>query len=557
MKKTLLSLFAVALLLAAPARSRAEDAAGLKPVVVVSLASYDDLHSDLDFIGQLSEQPDLAKSLDGIIAVLTQFQGLAGLDKTKPIGVTVATDGQGFPVLGMIPTKDLKKLFGAFTQYIGQPEDVGGGVFELQAGNIPVFIKEKGGWAFVSQSKDGLDNLPADPMKILGELSKAYDLGVRIHLQNVPKVFRDMALDKFREGLETGLQQKNDELSDDQRKMLQTQMEAMAKNIADIDALTVGWAIDSKSKSTYFDVSVTATPDSKLAEKITAKPSGKSKFAGFLYDEAIASVHAFGAIAADDVASMNSMLASLRKQMEKGIDDDDSLDDEAEKAAVKELANALVDAASATVKGGVIEGGLVVDGEGPFTIALGARVEGADKLEAALKKAIKLAMKKKKNLEDAEIEFDAEEHKGVRFHTLSMPFPENDDDEKGTEQAKKILGEDLEFTFGFGKSSIYFAIGEDGIDTIKDVIDDSASADEPEFPGELNIALLPILTFASKEQPENPILKALVKSLKESGKDRLRITSRLIPNGSLSRFEAEEGVLKMLGVGAKMGRGGF
>ena len=100
MKKTLLSALAVALLLASTAPARAQDAP--KPFAIVALAGYDELRNDVDFIGQLSDNPDLVKSLDGIVALFTQFQGLAGLDKSKPLGVSIATDGQSFQALGFV-----------------------------------------------------------------------------------------------------------------------------------------------------------------------------------------------------------------------------------------------------------------------------------------------------------------------------------------------------------------------------------------------------------------------------------------------------------------------
>ena len=82
----------------------------MKPILVVSLAGYQRIMDDLAFVGKLSDSPDLAKNLEGMITFFTQGQGLAGLDKTKPWGLAASTDGLSFQLLGFIPVTDLKKL---------------------------------------------------------------------------------------------------------------------------------------------------------------------------------------------------------------------------------------------------------------------------------------------------------------------------------------------------------------------------------------------------------------------------------------------------------------
>src|SRR5262249_25498116 len=131
---------------------------------------------------------------------------------------------------------------------------------------------------------------------------------------------------------------------------------------------------------------------------------------------------------------------------------------------VTKLFDVLVD----TVKGGSVSGGAVLTGEGPLTLAAGATVVGADRLEKILKEVIDYA-KTKPEFPQAQvkIEYDADSHKGVRFHTITMPVPDKGDAEK----VKEFLGDEIVLTFGFSKESAFIALGEDGIDTLSDVID--------------------------------------------------------------------------------------
>ena len=69
MKNLLLSMLAVALVFGSALRATAKDDApvqdtGMKPVAVVTIASYERLMTDVAFIGSLAGSPDLDKNLE-------------------------------------------------------------------------------------------------------------------------------------------------------------------------------------------------------------------------------------------------------------------------------------------------------------------------------------------------------------------------------------------------------------------------------------------------------------------------------------------------------------
>ena len=124
-KKILLSLLAVTLFAASSARCLAKEDnatdAGNKPVAVLSIAGYDRLMSDIDFIGGLADNPDLGKNLEGMIKLFTQGQGLAGLDRKRPLGLTVTTDGTADLV------SSTRQVLGELTWSFGQAAPGGEG----------------------------------------------------------------------------------------------------------------------------------------------------------------------------------------------------------------------------------------------------------------------------------------------------------------------------------------------------------------------------------------------------------------------------------------------
>ncbi|MEX0978743.1 MAG: hypothetical protein WDZ48_07835, partial [Pirellulales bacterium] len=199
MKKILLPMLVVALLALPTFRCAAQEQnGGSKPVAVLTIASYERLMTDVAFIGNLTGNPDLDKNLEGMIQLFTQGQGLAGLDKKRPLGVTLTTDGLSFSPLIILPVTDLKQLLAALEGLIGPAEEGAGGIFELDVFNQKVFVTEKNTWAYVATASEALANLPNDGGTLLAGLDKSYDIAGRLHVQNVPEVFRTMLIDQLR-----------------------------------------------------------------------------------------------------------------------------------------------------------------------------------------------------------------------------------------------------------------------------------------------------------------------------------------------------------------------
>ena len=80
----------------------------------------------------------------------------------------------------------------------------------VQASNLKIFVKDQGGWAFISDSSDTLSDLPKDPTKWLEGLDKKFEIGVQLHVGNVPEMFRTMAIDQMKEGIQSSLKQQLD-----------------------------------------------------------------------------------------------------------------------------------------------------------------------------------------------------------------------------------------------------------------------------------------------------------------------------------------------------------
>jgi hypothetical protein len=443
-----------------------------------------------------------------------------------------------------LPVTDLKRLLKIHEGNIGKAEDAGDGILRIDAPNgTPVFVKESGGWAFAAQDKNLLASTPADPTALLGGLDKQYTVAAKVLVRNIPAEMRAMVIGEMNKGFEAQLSELEADSPED-RALIEgigrRQMATIRQFIEETDEITVGWAIDSMAKSTFIDISMTATAGTNLARQFADAGAVKSAFSGFLMTDAAAALHFAGNMSQDDVDQLTGMIEAMTKKAMQAIDEDADLDDDAQRTAAKEILSSLFGVMRKTVESGKLDGGAtLLLGEKKLTFVAGGHVANAGDLDGVFRRAVELA---KDEPDFPGVKFDADKHGDVTFHTIKAPIPEG-------EQAREFFGEHVEVTIGIGRASAYVAVGNDGIATLKKVIDSSAAGAGQDLPpSQLYVALAPIMKFAASVDRENPVTAMLAASVdKIRGNDRVSITSSLIERGVRSRIQVDEGVLKLLG----------
>jgi hypothetical protein len=550
-KRILLPMLAVALLALPAMRSAAQEQNGAsKPVAVLTIASYERLMTDIAFIGNLTGNPDLDKNLEGMIQLFTQGQGLAGLDKKRPLGVTLTTDGLSFQPLIVLPVTDLKQLLGALEGLIGPAEEGAGGIFELDVFNQKVFVTEKNTWAYIGTASEALSNLPNDGGTLLAGLEKSYDIAGRLHVQNVPEVFRTMLIDQLRAGVEAGLSrqaEESDEAYETRKKAVEAQIDSLTQMINDIEELTLGLAINHEAKTAHIDLSFGAVPGTDTAKQLSrAKPS-TSNFAGFLAPDAAASLNLTTELEKSDAEQFVAGLDAIRGTAIQYIQDEANLQDEASRKLAEEMVSEVFDAIKVTFESGKIDAAATLNlGEKSLALVVGAHVAEPKSVEDALHKLAKLG-EKEPNV--PKITFDAAKHGDITFHSASIPVPPD-------RQIAKVLGEKLDVSVGIGPKVVYLALGTDSLDMAKGLIDSSKSQASKQLPPfQMNVSLGPVLKFIAAldedADDESMVAKLAADLAKNPGKDHVRLEYMPKPNGATIRLSAEEGVLMLLGTALK------
>lgn len=519
----------------------------IKPVAIVAGEGYDELMSDIGLVGRLTDNPTLDQQIDGMIKFFTQGKGVTGLDTKRAWGLVVNTDGVEFKPVVFLPVTNLKQLLASLGPLIGEAK-LNGEVYEIRKNNQSLFLKQDGQWAFAAQSADALIDVPKDPGSLIDSLAKTYDLAVMVKVQNIPEVYRELAVGQLKIGIESGVSRKEDESQqafDSRKKMVQDQVDEMVDAINQTDTLLVGWKLDSKSVSTFLDVKVTATAGSDLAKQIGQQATLKSSFTGFLLPDAAVTATGSRLIPANKQETVSNQLDVLKANLKNEIDDSDDIQDD-DKALAKQISGEMFDVMRKTVASGKLDGGLTVTLDDKLSAVVGFYVADPAAFEASYKKLMTALEKKGVGIQLPK--WDAAKIAGVRFSTVELPLGGNQD-------AADILGDSPVLGVGIGPQAVYVSIGQsgkgkDGLDLARKVLAKAPTA-EPAVPFQADADLGQILGFAAEQTDSKQLDKLADFAKKSDGKDHIRL--REIPEGAsvTYRLELDEAVLEVIGKASK------
>ena len=398
-----------------------------------------------------------------------------------------------------------------------------------------MFVREQAGWAFLGQSQQSLQAVPNAPTAQLEGLEKQYDIAVRARISNIPPAYKQMAKMLIEQGMKAQMNQQmaqNDVPQDLQQKLAENQAKQFDALLNEIDQLTIGWSTDSQAKSTRLDLSFSAVPGTNTAQQLASMNGTKSSLAGFLQPDAALTMNLAAQIPAADIEESVTMLESFRQTAKQELAKDVDLPDQKSRDAAAQLLDGVFEVIRQTIQSGKMDfaGSVNLAPKSLTAMAAGHVADGA-KVEGLLQQLVELA---KDDPQVPKIQFNADQHAGVRFHTLSVDVPD--------EEGRKVLGDRLDLVVGIGPTTVYGAAGPSGLQQLKAAIDRSASAKETSvLPFQLKAAVGSILQFASSVD-ENPSVAAIAGAVAQSGgNDHVSITATPTSEGVTYRLELQEG----------------
>jgi len=524
-------------------------AAVTKPIAALAVASYNDLVSDVNFVGSLVERPQLGAGLEGLLAMVTQGKGMDGIDKTRTWGMVVQINGaENFTGYAFVPVTDFKKVLGLLELYTTVGSE--GDVYKVTSkdGKIAGYVKQQGAWAFFAEKPEMLAQCDANPVALLGKLKNEYIVAGRIFLANIPEGLRGKFMSQFKQSLQEGAAQRAGESSEEyaNRKKAIDQLEAYATRVCgELDQVLFGWGLDRTAEKTFVDVSVTAKPGTETAEEMGLAAKATTQFAGFRVPGAAVTAVWAGLIpAVKQQMAMGTIEAGRSKvlaEVEKSVP-------ESNRAAAKELVNDGAGLLQKIVKSGHVDGvaAVLVDPKVATALLAGYVADGA-LLDKMLHTIAKMIFAEHPELEQF-VTLDAEKSGSINIHRISIPIPAGSED---AEKAIKLIGDKLDIVIGVGKENAYLAAGRDALATLQKAIENSGQVGAKAVsPLEVWVAIKPLASLVAAvgkphEQPPATMIESELQ--KTPGKDHVIFSVRPVLNGVQVHLEIEQGLIRLLG----------
>jgi hypothetical protein len=498
------------------------------PAVIVSIKNINSQLEDIKFLGEK------AGFGDQIAMVPMMARGfLGGVDLKKPAGVAVWFEGQQPVAVGMVPVTDIDALLDQLSGF-GVNVDEEGDFYYLETQAQDMVIKVSNGYAYLSDSEESLENVPADPSQILGGVSKDYILGAKLFVQKIPAELREMAIEQMQQGFEQAMEEMDEEaLADLQAEANEMQVKQLIELIESSDALELGLGVQKSSDKLVFDMTFTGLPGSKMAKTSEVMKGKASKFTKFLVDSAAMNMNGFGVMLEDDQKSTKALLANLKETAMSELEADDNMSSD-ELAVVQGLLGDVFDILNSTIDGGFVDfgGTLMMDEEGINFVA-GTSLANATKFDEMIAKISGMA----KTQNEVAIEVSDASVGGVSLKQMVVTLPEGVDQE-----AIDMFGEKITLMMGRDGSAAYVAVGTNPTETFEAVMKNSGTSGDAS--AQYNFRVLPILKFASRNPEAKEVLGTLLEGFKSTN-DRVTLHQKMIPNGISMQGAADADLVKL------------
>lgn len=518
-----------------PGLVRAQDSSANQPAVVVALKDVTSELADVKFLVTEAGFADQAN----LVPMMAQGY-LAGIDKTKPLGVSVWFEGQEARAVGMIPVTDIDAVLDQIAAF-GTAVDEEGDFYFLQTPGAEIVVTVKDGYAFLSDSKDHLAELPGTPAELLSGVAKEQILAAKLFVQRIPVELRDMAVEQMRDGFESAMKEMdNGDLEDLQREANAMQMQQLIDLVQNSDQLEMGFGVEQSSKKLVFDMSFTGLEDSKIAKQSAAMEGKSSKFGKFLVDSAAFNSNGFGVLLEEDKQNMKTLLENVKKTAMQELETEGDMSDE-EREVVVDLVDDVFDLLNSSIEDGFLDvGATLMTGEGSMNLAVGGNLADTAKYDSLVEKLTTLATQQ----QEVAIEAGKATVSGIEFDKMTVTLPEDVEDE-----VRQMFGDQIVLLMGRTESEAYFAAGTSPEETFETIMGNSNT--NSEYPVVYNVRILPILEFASTNPEAAAMIDQLLSNF-DSENDRISIYSKIIENGQQVRGEIDTDLLKLIGTAVQM-----
>ncbi len=526
------------------AAAETEPAAPPAPVIVVNVASVERLTTDLAYLFETIERPDITEYLVGMLAYAGD---LKGVDRSRPFGVMLFIDGlspRPTPV-GFIPVTDMAEFIEtlSLTQATITESTEAPNRYVIAGEGPEMYLQLQKDYAYLSPDQEFIGREFPSPQSYNATLTSRYDLSIAVRIQNISSTVRNVFVTFLRAGTQAELQQRDGEPDAEyqiRRANGVSTLEFLEQLLLEGDQILIGIDASAERKTGVLEFNLDAVPGSEFANLLTNMSGTPTSFAPLLNDGAPLSVSGAWKMnerdqtAARDMAA-GAQLAIAREEPELG----------AEGGPIDRLFDSLL----ATIDEGQVDffAQFATPAPQKFAFIGGARVVGGQTLGTAIYDLLSTLQEN----EDIEtMELNLENHQGVTIHRIQG--------RNVSPEEMRIYGGRPAFYIGTSSRYVWFAVGgEDALTTLRNAIDRMATA-TPEERNQTGLApfqlVFHVSPWLSLPQPEDPgefrqQFRALTDQAFETDNDTLRIEARPTETGARFRIQVDEGFLKIMALG--------
>ncbi|NLE36713.1 MAG: hypothetical protein GX621_01665 [Pirellulaceae bacterium] len=545
----LLAIFALPASVVSAVAAQEPESAG--PIAVVSLAAYDQWHENVAMIGELSGSPDLAQGLEAMLKIATANRGAAGLDKTRPWMAALIPVGPMFTAYACLPVDDLDALIDVVRPLTADiSTDRGTHKITLSSGQT-IYVARRGDWAVVALDPTTVGRVPADPLALVGELPKKFDVAVRLHVARVPETLRAFVLAQV-EGVvaEQAVRRPEDDDATyaGRRTGGRLALGMLKTALTELDEVTVGFALDRSARRLTAEVLLVpkdGTPAARRWNEYADRAPDES-IAPRLRDAATIAFGSWSCVLSQP--ARDALGAWVETMRAESLRDFERLASSERVEFEKQVTLSLFEVARNLPAAERLEGnfGFVPRDGLPAMIAAvrlpreGPWTKDAERLALILGRYPGV---------NTDMQTAEDCHGKVRLYRISAPIAK---DANRRETLVRQYGKEVELVLGIGEEHLYFATTRDGFDVLARALAASNAGGATPVPRPLECSLALAKVFRMTDdmlEGAGGVEMALDAEILEQspGKDHIRLMIEPAERGIRVSLELEEGVLRLIG----------
>jgi hypothetical protein len=507
----------------------ARPSAAQEPAIVVSARSVDGAMDDLKYILTAGDNAELGDLVDGMVDQFTQGKGLAGVDRTKPLGAYISVSSGNPDMVLFVPVSDQRKFRDLLKTMLPRQKEQQGGVFSMQVENQTWFGKFARGHCFLTLLPAAL-NAPPDPAKFA---DSRYTASLHADLSRLPAEVKDGLVEQLEAAIEAAPVERPQPQGEAEARIRQRSHKVASQLfrllVRDSNRLSVGLLVDKKSKTLAVEVDVVPKPDSELAAVVAGYGKTPSSFAALAGPDAALSLTLASPVAPSVRDIFRDVVKTRMDEARANIQNSPKLKNAAQKQAATDLIDRLGKLLESSAGAAKMDAAIVMNSEpgDKAQLVAAAAVREGDKFLKGLEEAAKQAGA------DSRLTIDVAKAGATRIHAVKTEADAELTRRFGDAPAHLAIRDD----------TVFFAIGGDSLAAIKDAIDNAAKPADARPPVSLRVRPSKLAAMFPSDDSAHADLAR--RAFAGAG-DHLAMELVAVERGSRLRLEFGEGFLRLM-----------